>query len=64
MIFLGKNRLTFNIENLNVTLYKNDCNISGSFHRNTYWDIDTLQKLKKYIGIIRLLVGLVELMIY
>ena len=43
------NIVTFNIENLNVTLYKNDCYITNSFYKNIYWDIDILSKLKQYI---------------
>ena len=33
-----------------VTLYKNDLFIGGEFKNGSYWDIDTLTKLKEYIN--------------
>ena len=41
--------VTFNLQNIKVSLYRNDCYITQSFNTGVYWDIDTLQKLKKYI---------------
>ncbi len=33
-----------------VTLYKNDFIIGGEFKNGSYWDIDTLEKLREYIN--------------
>jgi FkbM family methyltransferase len=33
-----------------ITLYKNDFIIGGEFKNGSYWDIDTLEKLRRYIN--------------
>jgi FkbM family methyltransferase len=33
-----------------VTLYKNDFFIGGEFKNGSYWDIDTLEKLRQYVN--------------
>lgn len=33
-----------------VTLYKNDFCIGGEFKNGSYWDIDTLEKLRQYVN--------------
>jgi FkbM family methyltransferase len=41
---------TYNTEYGLVTLYKNELYIGNEFKRGTYWDIDTLLKLREYIN--------------
>ena len=33
-----------------ITLYKNETYINNSFKKGSYWDINTLNKLKQYIN--------------
>lgn len=40
---------TFNTEYGNITLYKNETYIINDFINGSYWDIETLKLLKKYI---------------
>ena len=41
--------MTFNIENLKVTVNTDDIFFMDSFNAGNYWDIETLNKLEKYI---------------
>jgi FkbM family methyltransferase len=45
-----QNIITFDTNDLKVSLYRNDFYITNSFIKGSYWDIDILNKLKKYIN--------------